>query len=167
MIASASIFGVFPPQKTLLNNSALVDGGLFTQVQIDEPIIRCREAGYDDQDIIVDVIACFDVVATIDEWSLTQAKYKNAYDLYSRKVNFEFYYYWYLEDILRIVQGFPNVNFRHLILPEEDLGGGYIPIFDDLDVNLELIEKGERDARNLLNSYFEDSVHHYYFDETD
>jgi predicted acylesterase/phospholipase RssA len=48
MLASASIPAVFPPQKTLIDHTALADGGLFTQVQIDEPIIRCREAGYDD-----------------------------------------------------------------------------------------------------------------------
>lgn len=32
MTASASIPAVFPPQKSVVNNAALVDGGLFTQV---------------------------------------------------------------------------------------------------------------------------------------
>lgn len=32
MAASASIPAVFPPQKSVVNNAALVDGGLFTQV---------------------------------------------------------------------------------------------------------------------------------------
>ena len=75
----------------------------------------------------------------MDEWSLTEAKYKNAYDIYSRKKLLEYYYYWYLEDILRIVKGFPNVNFRHLVLPDQDLGGGYIPIFDGIDVSKDLL----------------------------
>jgi predicted acylesterase/phospholipase RssA len=30
MIASASIPGVFPPEKSILEHSALADGGLFT-----------------------------------------------------------------------------------------------------------------------------------------
>jgi hypothetical protein len=88
---------------------------------------------------------------------LTEAKYKNAYDIYNRKEQLEYYYYWYLEDILRIVKGFPDVDFRHLVLPEESLGGGYVPIFDGMDVNLDLIEKGEKDARNMLNAYFNNS----------
>ena len=57
-------------------------------------------------------------VAEIENWTITEAKYKNAYDIYSRKETLEYYYYWYLEDILRIVKGFPAVNFRHLILPD-------------------------------------------------
>ena len=40
---------------------------------------------------------------------MTEAKYKNAYDIYNRKATLEYYYYWYLEDILRIVKGFPAV----------------------------------------------------------
>jgi predicted acylesterase/phospholipase RssA len=139
MMASASIPVLFPPQETLLEHAALADGGLFTQVQIDEPIIRCKEAGYDDKDIIVDVIACFSDVATIKEWTLTESKYKNAYDIFNRKNMFEYYYLWYLEDILRIVKGFPNVNFRHLIMPEEELTSTDIPIFDSIEVNFKLI----------------------------
>jgi hypothetical protein len=33
-----------------------------------------------------------------------------------------------------VVRGYPHVNFRHLISPRKDLGGGYIPIFDGVDV---------------------------------
>ena len=55
--------------KDAVENAVLADGGLFAQVQIDEPIIRCRDAGYDDQDIIVDVIVCFDEVGEIDQWT--------------------------------------------------------------------------------------------------
>ena len=88
---------------------------------------------------------------------MTEAKYKNSYDIFERKKWLEYYYYWYLEDILRIVQGFPDVNFRHLVVPEEDLGGGYVPIFDGLDVNIDLINKGERDARNIINAYLNTS----------
>jgi hypothetical protein len=80
---------------------------------------------------------------------------------------FEFFYLWYLEDILRIVKGFPNVNFRHLIMPEEALKSSEIPIFDEIDVNFELIAQGEKDAKNVLNSFFAGEGHHYYFDELD
>ena len=167
MMASASIPMIFPPQKELIKNTALTDGGLFTQVQLDEPIIRCKEQGYADEDIIVDLIACFAKVAEIDEWTLTQAKYKNAYDIYSRKELFEFYYYWYLEDILRIVKGFPKVNFRHLIMPTENLGGSTIPVFDGIEENLRLLEFGERDATEMIKAYLSNNKHHHYFDETD
>ena len=113
----------------------------------------------------MDLIACFAKVAEIDEWSLTQAKYKNAYNIYSRKELFEFYYYWYLEDILRIVKGFPKVNFRHLIMPTEALGGSTIPVFDGIEENLRLLEFGERDATEMIKAYLSNNKHHHYFDE--
>ena len=115
----------------------------------------------------MDVIACFDSVAVIKEWTLTEAKFKNAYDIYTRKSVFEYYYLWYLEDILRIVKGFPEVNFRHLVLPDEKLVSSYIPIFDDIEVNFDLLAQGEEDARNMLTAYLKSGGHHHYFDETD
>ena len=87
--------------------------------------------------------------------------------MYKRKELFESYYLWYLEDILRIIKGFPNVNFRHLILPDEDFGTSEIPIFDDIEVNYELLAQGEEDARNTLNAYLNSHKHHQFFDEID
>jgi len=78
---------------------------------------------------------------------------------------FGYYYLWYLEDILRIVKGFPNVNFRHLVMPDADLGGGYIPIFDDIAQNIYLLEQGEEDATIYLNDYLQYNTTHPYLDE--
>ena len=130
VVSSASIPFVFPPQA--INSMNLVDGGAFTNLDLSEAIMKCRDKGFKDEDMIVDVILCFDKVVDIDRWTIEQSKYKNAYDLYSRHIALRDFYYYY-EDITRVVRGYPKVHFRHLIAPMKALGGGFFPIFEGID----------------------------------
>jgi predicted acylesterase/phospholipase RssA len=54
--SSASIPAFFEP--TIINGQTLVDGGVFTNLDLGEAIVRCRETVDRDQDIIVDIILC-------------------------------------------------------------------------------------------------------------
>lgn len=76
--ASSSYPIVFPP--TYIDKKTLVDGGLFTNIDISESIVKCRESGFEDKDIIIDAILCFDKVVKIQEWQKKEIKYKNAWD---------------------------------------------------------------------------------------
>lgn len=76
LAASASVPGAFSP--VYLDNMVLVDGGLFTNLDLADAIIKCREVVDDDHDIIVDIIMCFDKPASIEEWTLEEAKFKSA-----------------------------------------------------------------------------------------
>ena len=58
IVSSASIPFAFPPRN--VENMSLVDGGLFSNVSIGDPIQRCREDGFADEDIIVDVLLCYE-----------------------------------------------------------------------------------------------------------
>ena len=127
----------------------LVDGGLFTNLDMAEAIIKCRERGFEDKDIIVDVIMCFDKVVTVDEWSKEFHKYKNAFEIYLRKEDLRNFYYYY-EDVTRVVAGYPNVQFRHLLTPQVPLNGGWLPIFDGIDQIEFLLEQGEIDTKKSL-----------------
>ena len=53
-----------------LDNLNLVDGSVFSTVSVGDPIERCREEGTKDEDIIIDVILCYEDIAskTIDDW---------------------------------------------------------------------------------------------------
>lgn len=64
--SSASIPIFFEPVN--IDGSVLVDGGTYTNLNVHESILRCREEGFKDEDIIVDVIMCFDKVAEIPHW---------------------------------------------------------------------------------------------------
>ena len=94
----------------------MVDGLVLSNLDLSEAIIKCQDQGYNDEDIIVDVILCFDKVIQWDEWTMEDSKYKNAWDLYWRKKYFSEFYYYY-EDVTRVVRGYPKVQFRHLITP--------------------------------------------------
>ena len=65
----------------------------------------------------------------------------------NRLSEYDDYYYWYYEAITRVIRGYPDVHFRHMISPSTPLGGGYVPIFDGVDVNLKLMDQGEKEAR--------------------
>jgi len=49
-----------------------------------EAIVKCKDLGYKEEDIIVDVVMCFDKVVNIENWSMDYSKFKNAYELYKR-----------------------------------------------------------------------------------
>lgn len=48
IIASASIPLVFPPVNQINSHQMLVDGGAFSNVEMDEAILKCREKGFND-----------------------------------------------------------------------------------------------------------------------
>lgn len=78
--SSASIPGAFSP--TQINGMTLVDGGVFTNLDLGEAIVRCREQVERDEDIIVDIVLCFDQPIKIPEWTADEARFKNAYQYY-------------------------------------------------------------------------------------
>jgi hypothetical protein len=51
----------------------LVDGGLFTNLDLDEAVTKCREEVENDEDIIVDIILIMDKPYKIEEWTLDEA----------------------------------------------------------------------------------------------
>jgi predicted acylesterase/phospholipase RssA len=62
--ASASIPLIFMPIN--IDDMSLVDGGVFANLNMGESVVRCREAGFEDKDIIVDTILIYEIVPTID-----------------------------------------------------------------------------------------------------
>ena len=44
----------------------LVDGGIFTNLDLGEAIVRCREEVDNDEDIIIDIVMCFDVPVELE-----------------------------------------------------------------------------------------------------
>jgi len=144
---------MFPP--VYLDDMVLVDGGVFTNLDLNEAISKCREHGFADEDIIVDVVMCFDKEIKVEDWPKNEFKYKNAYEVFDRKTQYIDFYYYY-EDITRVIRGYPKVEFRHLIVPTTELGGGFIPIFDDIEQIKFLLAQGEKDARRSLNDYLQE-----------
>jgi predicted acylesterase/phospholipase RssA len=62
--SSGSLPVAFPPQ--FIDNYVLVDGGVFTNLDLAEAIVKCREEVNDDSLIVVDIIMCFDKAVQIE-----------------------------------------------------------------------------------------------------
>lgn len=92
---------------------------------------------------------CFDKVVEVEPWAKEISKFKNAFEYYLRKEHLRDFYYYY-EDITRVVQGYPDVQFRHLLTPQVPLEGGFLPIYDGLDEINFLLTQGEIDTKNVL-----------------
>ena len=126
ILSSAAIPFAFPPVK--MRDMSLVDGSLFTAVSVGDPIERCREEVTRDEDIIIDVILCYEDTYAIEDWTLPDTRWRNAFDFYSRRKEIS-HYYFYEEDIIRMTRGYHNVNFRMLIKPSIPLTSiGLLPI---------------------------------------
>jgi len=76
MVGSASLPGAFSP--TYLDNMVLIDGGIFAGLDLADAVVKCRELVEHDSDIIVDIIMCFDKPASIEEWTLEEARWKSS-----------------------------------------------------------------------------------------
>lgn len=127
LFSSASIPAVFPPVQ--IGDFSLVDGGTFQNLAVGDPIDRCRDEGYRDQDIIVDVIMCFSLVVDYKDWTLADSLFKDARNFYERRSEISDFYSSY-EDLLRITRGYPKVNFRYAVAPsEESPSKSFVPIY--------------------------------------
>lgn len=64
----------------------LVDGQIFEGLDLGHAISKCREhEGVKDEDIVVDILLCFDYPVKIREWTYEEAKYKTTKEIYQRK----------------------------------------------------------------------------------
>lgn len=86
----------------------------------------------------------------IPEWSLEEAKWKNAYQFYERKSDFRDYYFWYYEDVIRVMRGYPHITFRYLVSPSQTLPSEYFPIYSNSDIIEFQINLGEKDTEQAI-----------------
>ena len=150
IMSSASIPVAFPP--IMMDDKVLVDGGAFSDLDLSEAVMKCRDFGFDDEDIIVDILMCFNNVVELKQYTMAESKYLNAYELYQRTAELRGFYGSY-EDVTRVVRGFPRVTFRHLVAPSEDLEADFFT--DGPEKVQEMMDKGYRDAGKTLEAYYD------------
>ena len=131
----------------------LVDGSLFSTVSIGDPIERCRQEVEKDEDIIIDVILCYESLYDVEHWDKYALRFKTAFDMYGRRKAIHHFYY-YEEDFLRMTRGYHDVQFRLLVAPSKPLTSkGFVPINATAeDIDLE-IEQGYQDGLDVYMKY--------------
>lgn len=61
-----------------LDGKVLVDGQVFSGLNMEDAITKCRELGFEDENIIVDAILCLDDKYAIKAWPESLFRYKTA-----------------------------------------------------------------------------------------
>ena len=62
-------------------------------------------------------------------------------------------YYYYYEDLLRVIAGYPNIEFRFIVTPTQDLPSRFFPIYATVEEIKLQLGVGEADAAALINKY--------------
>ena len=70
----------FPP--THVEDMLLNDGGLMSNLSLGDPIQRCRDEGYDDKDIVVDMLLCYRKPLLLKAWGKNGIDWQNAWQYY-------------------------------------------------------------------------------------
>ena len=129
-----------------LDGHSFVDGGTVWNVDIVGAIERCREIVDNDEDIIVDTILCNGAQ------NITRDEHKkyNTIQNYMRFMEIR-HYYGFLSDYFEVKRDFANVNFRYMLVPEEDLPSGMLTLDFKHECILEMIEIGKREGKKAID----------------
>jgi len=141
--ASASIPFIFPP--TQRGTKTLIDGGVIWNLDVPSAIRRCREVVNSDKDIVVDFILCTNHnIATVTDLR----KYKTM-DHFMRGRDIKSFYNG-MNDYNSSTIMYPDVTFRYIIAPSEDMAIGFLPLdFSRAQVD-KCFEIGAKDAKSAV-----------------
>lgn len=143
---SASIPSVFTP--TQLEGHWYGDGGVLVNLNANEGISFCRDLGYSDSDIVVDIIRDFD-----GQDRPAPIRVNNTKEAMDRATTISDFYskLWFLFDF---DHSFPNVDVRFVAIPSEPLPpyDGTPPLdFDPVHMQAE-VTLGKKDGATLVNN---------------
>jgi predicted acylesterase/phospholipase RssA len=140
--ASSSFPGFFSPVK--FNGTMYYDGGVSFNVDIHNAVLKCRDNGFEDKDIVIDVLLC--TGATFTD--------KNVSTYKTIPMTLRFYeierYYESMELIERGMEDYYDVDFRYVVAPTEKLEPSIVPMaFKHKDI-VHMIEQGKADAKQVM-----------------
>lgn len=120
MFASMSFAGFFPPADVL--DSSYIDGSAIWDLDIFSGVNRCKEAGFNEDQIIVDAVLT----------SSANLKKVEAEDYKSIPMLFRYLeissFYNSMDGLLRAKFAYKNVNFRYVVAPTESIPSSMHPM---------------------------------------
>jgi len=124
----------------------MVDGGVYSNTNLEYAINKCKDLVDDYDKIIVDVLMC--QTDPVEIGSYTKQSMFNALNIYNRKKTIKTYYDT-MNDIYPFVRAFPEVNYRYIVAASETLPSSSVPIIvsqDDLEKSYSIGYKDGVDA---------------------
>jgi predicted patatin/cPLA2 family phospholipase len=128
------------------------DGGVKHGVDILSGVNECKKKGFEEKDIIIDVVKCFN----------KQFKQKDPTKFKAMDSLLQWFAIWNQDrsdrEISDIVKSFPEINFRYIIAPTKELPNTTAPLFfkkEDIEF---MFVVGEEDAKNAIKNGRDGSV---------
>jgi len=142
VIASGSVPAIFPFIPKYENN--YMDGGTIINIDISTAVNRCRDMGYKDENIILDMMFC-----TGGKMIEVDASRYNSLHMMMRKYELDKYER-SLHYLVNSFHEYPDVQFRYLVIPLSRLPSGYLPLEFKKEQIEEMIKIGYNDTVDII-----------------
>ena len=149
VLASAAFPVIFPTRD--VDDLSYIDGGVKNNVDISSGINKCLDLGYEEKEIIVDIILCSakDKLQEIDKKDL------HPIQILMRVIEI-FSYDNSMKDVESVPINFPYVNVRYIVYPSKKLPSSLLPlVFKPEDIET-MINIGIQDGFDVINNYTEE-----------
>lgn len=140
-MCSSAMPALFPYQTTSFSssgkNSTYVDGGVIINLDVSTPIQWCLDQGFKREEIYVDILFDSNVASYDDNFTP-----KNTIDLLAQVNDLKSHYSGF-NYASNVMNAFPEVNYRYIVIPREPLTSTFI--FNELAIEY-LISDGKKDG---------------------
>lgn len=156
MYASMSFAGFFPPAEVL--DSSWFDGSAVWDIDIFTAVNRCKDMGFENENIVVDVI----MTSSANLKSVDAEDYKSIGMLFRYLEISSFYNS--MDGLLRAKFAYKGVDFRYVITPSESMPTSMYPLNLDEKQIQEIIDMGYSDAQNVISgdtNSLDDLIHYH------
>jgi len=161
MFASMSFAGFFPPAEVL--DSSWFDGSAVWDIDIFSAVNRCKDLGFDNENIVVDVI----MTSSANLKSVKAEDYKSIGMLFRYLEISSFYNA--MDGLLRAKFAYKGVDFRYVITPSDSMPSSMYPLNLNEKQVQAIIDMGYKDAQNVINAEtnsLEDLIHYHALKKT-
>ena len=141
VMASSAIPAFFPPEVDETEGHFLIDGGSIWNIDLPSAINACRDLGYEEEQIVVDIILCASAEIATNENIGDHLVMQNLARF--QEINA---YYTETNDIEKTHIAFPLVEYRSVISPSENLKQGSNFMDFDPEDTQHMLELGYKDA---------------------
>jgi len=142
-VMSSSAFPFIFPNVNF-QNKTFMDGGVKFSLDIPSAIQKCRDKGFSDNQIVIDVVLC-----SSKKISTEDTKNMKSISVLLRTVEI-FGYDMAMKDLNEIGHIFPNATVRYVVSPSVALPSGKIPLdFNPEQIEI-MIQQGIKDAQTVV-----------------
>jgi len=156
MYAQFAQAGMFPPVE--YNNTEYFSGSTIWDLDVFSVVNQCVSQGYELSDVVVDVLLTSDrSLKTVDASSYNSIEMLFRYLVIER-------YYGAMDGLLRAQFAYPDVTFRHVVMPSDHLPNSIYPLNMTADEVTQIYTQGVTDgtaAAQGAGNNVSDLTHYY------